>query len=186
MTIPVTVSLGTGALARRLFGPIYQIYYETFSKPPYQWPEGEAKEYRRRFENLVADPTFGIVIAQLNTELVGFAYGYTLRPSTRWWDGFIAPVPEEVTTEWEGRTFALVDFAVTEPVRGTGVGHRLHDTLLASRREERATLAMEPTAHQARAIYEHWGWRVVGRLRGPATDFAPEFDIMVLPLRSRR
>lgn len=43
---------------------------------------------------------------------------------------------------------------------------------------------MEPAAHDARTVYEQWGWQVVGRLRGPATDFAPEFDIMVrdLPL----
>lgn len=184
MTIPVTVSLGAAATARQLFESICHLYRETFSKPPYQWPEGEEEQYRRRLTLLVADPTFGIVVAQLRGELTGFAYGHTLRPGTTWWDGFITPVPKEVTMEWEGRTFALVDFAVAESARGTGVGRRLHDTLLGSRQEERATLAVEPDAHAARAVYEHWGWRVVGRLKGPATDSAPEFDIMVLPLRS--
>ncbi|WP_434582055.1 GNAT family N-acetyltransferase [Carbonactinospora thermoautotrophica] len=182
MTSAVTVSLGAAATARRLFEPIYRLYYETFSKPPYQWPEGEEEQYRRRFERLMGDPTFGIAVAQCGDELAGFAYGYTLRPDTKWWEGFVTPVPPEVTTEWEGRTFALIDFAVDESVRGKGVGRRLHDTLLGSRHEERATLAVEPQAHEARGIYEHWGWQVVGRLRGPATDFAPEFDIMVLPL----
>ncbi len=184
MNTGATVSLGTAATAGQLFEPIYQLYHATFSKPPYEWPEGETGQYRQRFEHLVADPTFGIAIAQRDANVVGFAYGYTLHSGTKWWDGFITPVPEDVTLEREGRTFALVDFAVAESVQGKGIGRRLHDVLLGSRQEERATLAMEPKAHQARAIYERWGWRVIGRLRGPATDFAPEFDIMVLPLQS--
>jgi GNAT superfamily N-acetyltransferase len=184
MNAKVTVSLGTAALARELFEPIYQLYYETFSKPPYEWPDGEAEQYSRRFENLINDPTFGFAVAQGGTGVVGFAYGHTLRPSTTWWDGFITPVAKEIVMEWENRTFALIDFAVAGSAQGAGVGRRLHDTLLRSRHEERATLAMEPRAHIARAIYEHWNWRVVGRLRGPASDFAPEFDIMILPLRS--
>jgi GNAT superfamily N-acetyltransferase len=183
MNTRVSVSLGNAASARQFSGSIYQLYYETFSKPPYEWPEGEAEQYQQRFGRMISDPTFGIAIAQLDAELVGFAYGYTLRPATKWWDGFITPVPDEITAERQGRTFALVDFAVAEPLRNKGIGRRLHDTLLRSRPEERATLAMETKATQARATYEHWGWQVVGRLRGPATDFSPEFDIMVLPFR---
>jgi GNAT superfamily N-acetyltransferase len=183
MNTSVTVSLGTATTARQLFESVYRLYHATFSKPPYQWPADEAEKYPQRFDYLVASPTFGIAIAQRNAEVVGFAYGHTLRRDTKWWDGFVTPVSEDVTMERAGRTFALVDFAVAESVRGTGIGRRLHETLLGSRQEERATLAMEPRAHQARAIYEHWGWRVIGRLRGPATDFAPEFDIMVLPLK---
>lgn len=180
----MSVSLIDSDTARQLFDSIFALYYETFSKPPYRWPEGEEEQFRIRFERLAADPAFGIAVGRVGTELVGFAYGYPLRTGTSWWDGFITPVPDAVTMEREGRTFALIDFAVAESVRGTGVGRKLHDTLLSSRQEERATLAMDPNAHQARAIYEHWGWQVVGRLRGPATDFSPEFDILVRPLRS--
>src|SRR5436190_10665081 len=183
MTSQVRVMLGTAATAEALFEQIYALYRETFSKPPYRWPAEEEVQYRERFPRMVSDPTFAIATAEAGDELLGFAYGRTLPLDTHWWEGFVTPVAEAVTTEWEGRTFGLIDFAVTESVRGQGIGRQLHDTLLASRQEERATLAMEPNAHQARAVYEHWGWRVVGRLRGPATDFAPELDIMVLPLR---
>jgi len=186
MSTRADVSLIPATTALHLFDSIFALYYDTFSKPPYQWPEGEAREYQIRFERLAADPTFGIAVAQIESNLVGFSYGYTLRTNTKWWDGFITPVPETVRAEWEGRTFALIDFAVAEPVRGTGIGRNLHDVLLDSRQEERATLAMEPRAHQARAVYEHWGWQVVGHLEGPTTDFAPEFDIMVHPLRADR
>ncbi len=182
----VVVQLGTAATANENMEPIFDLYYETFSKAPYQWPENEEAAFRRRLPRLAADPTFGIATAQAENNLVGFAYGYSLRPDTSWWNGFVTPVAEEVTAEWEGRTFAFIDFAVAEGWRRQGIGRRLHDTLLASRHEARATLAMEPTAREARVAYERWGWRVVGRLRGPATDFAPEFDILVraLPLLS--
>jgi GNAT superfamily N-acetyltransferase len=180
----VHVQLGTQTTVLEYGEPIFQLYYEAFSQPPHTWPENEETAFRQRLARLATNPTLGIVTALAEDNLLGFAYGYTLLPDTSWWHGFITPVPEEVTSEREGRTFALIDFAVTEAWRGHGIGRRLHDTLLASRSESRATLAVEPAAHQARAIYEHWGWRVVGRLRGPATDFAPEFDIMVrdLPL----
>lgn len=181
----ITIHLGAATTAQEHLEEIFQLYYETFSKPPYQWPKGEETAFRQRLPRLAADPTFGIATAQADDQLIGFAYGYALRPNTTWWNGFVTPVAEELTTEWEGRTFALIDFAVAEDWRGQGIGRKLHDTLLSSRHEARATLAMEPAAGEARTVYEHWGWQVVGRLRGPATDFAPEFDIMVRELLLR-
>jgi GNAT superfamily N-acetyltransferase len=180
----VRVLLDSPAIVHKYEEPIFQLYYETFSKPPYRWPRDEETAFRQRLTRLAHDATFGIATARTDEELVGFAYGYALRPDTSWWQGFVTSVPDQLTIEWEGRTFALIDFAVAAARRGQGIGRRLHDTLLNSRHESRATLAMEPAAHEARRIYEHWGWRVVGRLRGPATDFAPEFDIMArdLPL----
>jgi GNAT superfamily N-acetyltransferase len=183
MNAGVTISPINAAGIRALFDPIFRLYHEEFSKPPYKWPECEDEQYRLRFDSLTADATFGAAVARIDLELVGFAYGRTLPPGTKWWDGFIEPVAKDITEEWPNRTFALIDFAVAERVQGTGVGRRLHDALLAGRGEERATLAMEPEAQNARLIYEHWGWQVIGRLKGPAADFAPEFDIMVLPLR---
>lgn len=178
----VQIQLGDPKTVQEYDESIFRLYYETFSEPPYRWPDNEEAAFRRRLARLATDATFGIAIAQIDGGLIGFAYGYTLRPDTSWWNDFVTPVPEELTTEWEGRTFALIDFAVAGNWRGRGVGRKLHNALLSSRHESRATLAMEPAADKARAAYEDWGWRVVGRLRGPVTDFAPEFDIMVRDL----
>ncbi|MGH3887638.1 MAG: GNAT family N-acetyltransferase [Pseudonocardiaceae bacterium] len=169
---PSSVRAQLGAAATAQDGAHLSAVLRDIFEAPYQWPDNEETQFRRQLSRLATDATFGIATAQTDDELVGFAYGYTLRPDTTWWDGFVTPVPEELTKERERRAFALIDFAVAEGWRRHGIGRRLHDTLLTSRHEARATLAVEPAAHEARAVYERWSWRVVGRLRGPATDFA--------------
>jgi GNAT superfamily N-acetyltransferase len=82
--------------------------------------------------------SFSIATATHNDQLIGFAYGITLPPDTGWWSGLPDDVPDDITTESPGGTFALIDFAVHEDWRGKGIGRQLHDRLLASRHEERA------------------------------------------------
>lgn len=178
-----TVELGTSTTAEELFEPICELYDAVFSVPPHYWKPDESEQHRRRLRDLMARPTFGIAVATLHGELVGFAYGSQLSPETKWWEGFITPVSKDITTEWPGRTFALIDLAVENDWRGQGLGRKLHDTLLGSRDEERATLASQPSSTGVQAMYERWGWRNVGRLEGAPTDSAPQFDIFVKPLR---
>ncbi len=111
---PVTVSLGDRITARALFDPICQLYDEIFSVPPFHWNPDESEQHRRRFKVAIASLGFGITTAVTDDELVGFAYGYQLPVSTRWWEGFLEPVPAELTTEYEGRTFAVIDLAVRQ------------------------------------------------------------------------
>lgn len=58
-----TIHLGTATTAQEHLEEIFQLYYETFSKPPYQWPKGEETAFRQRLPRLAADPTFGIATA---------------------------------------------------------------------------------------------------------------------------
>jgi GNAT superfamily N-acetyltransferase len=87
---------------------------------------------------------------------------WPLGPDTRFWQNFIEPVPEELSREWPGRTFILVDLAFDEAWRGQGLGRELTQKLLASRREQRAVLSVQPTATDTQAFYVHLGWRKVG------------------------
>lgn len=64
------------------------------------------------------DLTFGISVALSGTDVVGFTYGHRLLTDHRWWERFTTPVPSEVTREWDGRTFALIDIGVSERWRG--------------------------------------------------------------------
>ncbi|MFI1996885.1 GNAT family N-acetyltransferase [Actinoplanes sp. NPDC020271] len=71
----------------------------------------------------------------------------------------------------------LFDFAVHPTARGHRVGKALHDRLLASRAEQRATLTLQPTATDTKAIYQHWGWHQVGQMEGGSAAAAPMFDV---------
>jgi GNAT superfamily N-acetyltransferase len=133
--------------------------------------------HRERLLRLLDDPSFGVAVASLGDELVGFAYGLTVLPDTRRWSGLLEPVSAEMAREWPGRTFLLFDYGVRLAYRGRGIGRRLHDTLLGSRPEERATLTVQPTAIDTKRIYEHWGWYQVGQVDGRATAAAPRFDV---------
>jgi ribosomal protein S18 acetylase RimI-like enzyme len=137
---------------------VCELYDAVFSAPPFFWREDESQLHRERLGQLLGEPSFGIAVAQAGDELVGFAYGFTVAADTQRWARLNPPAPAEVTAEWPGRTFLLFDYAVRDRHRGRGVGRRLHDGLLGSRREERATLTVQPTATATKAIYEHWGW----------------------------
>jgi GNAT superfamily N-acetyltransferase len=173
------IHLGGADLARPLVESICELYDEVFSRPPFFWREDESALHRERLLRLLGDPSFGIAVARADDELVGFAYGFTAPPDTNRWSNLIGPVPPELTVEWPSRTFVLFDFAVRQPYRGHGIGRELHDALLGSRREERASLSVEPPAAETKAIYEHWGWRKVAQSIGGPTAAAPIFDVYV-------
>ncbi len=179
------VELGGAATAAAHFEEICRIYEDVFSRPPFAWDEHEGQRQRESLRHLMADPSFAVAVASAGQDTVGFAYGIRVPPDTRRWQGFVTPVPEEVTAEWEGRTFAVVDMAVRQQWRGRGLGRRLLETLVGSRDEERATLTVEPAAEATKAFYQHLGWRRVGRKRTGEGFFIPFFDVYVLPLAGK-
>ncbi len=89
------------------------------------------------------------------------------------------------TEETGSRTFALCELLVRAPWRGRGLGHALHDEILARRSEDRATLLVEKDNVTALAAYTRWGWAKLGELR-PSWPGAPELDALILPLAARR
>jgi GNAT superfamily N-acetyltransferase len=177
VTADVRVETGGAELARPLLNPICNLYDGAFSAPPFFWREDESELHRQRLLRLLDDSTFGIAVAQTADELVGFAYGFTVPPDTARWSNLVEPAEPTLTAEWPGRTFLLFDYAVQASWRGRGIGRRLHDTLMGSRNEERATLTVQPTAIDTKRIYEHWGWWQVGQVEGGPTSAAPVFDV---------
>src|SRR5215471_14835181 len=74
-------------------------------------------------------------------------------------------LPDEVTAEHPGRTFALTELLVRASWRRQGIGHSLHDLILSRRGEERATLTVHPAAGAAQNAFQSWGWQKVARTR---------------------
>ena len=140
-----------------------------------------------RFRVLRRQPGFVLAEARHGGYLVGYAFGMPLRPSTSWWRHLTTPLPDEVTAEHPGRTFALVELLVRASWRRQGIAGTLHDLILAHRPEERATLTVLPTAAPAQQAFRKWGWRRVARTRndGPGSPVA-DLLILALPAEAAR
>jgi GNAT superfamily N-acetyltransferase len=128
-------------------------------------------------------PGFVLAEARHGGYLVAYASGLPLRPSTSWWKDLTTPLPDNVTAEYPGRTFALTELLVRQSWRRQGIGRALHDRILDGRAEERATLTVPPGAAAAQAAFRSWGWRRLARTRGQGQD-APVLDVLLtgLPL----
>ena len=143
--------------------------------------DDEAARFAGRFRVQRRQPGYVLAEARHGGYLVGYAAGFPLRPSTSWWRNLTTPLPDEVTAEHPGRTFAVVDLLVRASWRRQGIGAALHGLVLASRPEERATLTVAPSAAPAQHAFRAWGWRKVARTRDPAPG-SPVADVLVTPL----
>lgn len=135
----------------------------------------------RRFQVWRRHPGSALAEARHGGYLVGYASGMPLRSSTSWWKDVTTPLPAETTTEYPGRTFALTELVVRPAWRRQGIARALHDLIIGSRREERATLTVSPGATSAQIAFRNWGWHKVARTRGPGSG-SPVLDVLIIPL----
>lgn len=142
------------------------LHAEVYADPPYGLQD-DAARFADRFRVQRRQPGFVLAEARHGGYLVGYAAGMPLRPSTSWWRDLTTPLPEEITTEHPGRTFAVVDLLVRASWRRQGIAQTLHDLILADRPEERAALTVLPAATAAQNAFQKWGWRKVARTRDP-------------------
>ena len=168
----LTYQLLDGGQAAARAEEFHELHAEVYADPPYRLAGDE--DYPRRFAVQRRQPGFALAEARNGGYLVGYAAGMPLRPSTSWWRELTAPLPDDVTAEHPGRTFALTDLLVRASWRRQGIARDLHDLILAGRPEERATLTVLPAASAAQSAFRAWGWRKAGRTRpegeGPVRD----------------
>jgi GNAT superfamily N-acetyltransferase len=116
----------------------------------------------------------------------GFAFGYPLpNGDAHWWAGLRPEPPEGFAAKTGARTFVLAEIEVRGSLQGGGVGRRLHDLLLGGRAEERATLAVNPASEAAHAVYQRWGWEMVGQVPGSSGDYFDAYDLFVIALQDQ-
>jgi GNAT superfamily N-acetyltransferase len=178
----ITFELLGGAQAASRSAELRDLHAEVYADPPYQRQE-DAGEIARRLRVWCRQPGFALAQARSGGYLIGYAAGMPLRPSTSWWAGLTTPLPEDVTAEYPGRTFALTDLVVRASWRRQGVARDLHDLILADRTEERATLTVLPAATPAQHAFAAWGWQKIARTRG-ADSGAPVSDVLLTTLRA--
>ncbi len=147
-------------------------------------PSGEKTDaFRDRATGALGAKNYELVTARTNDgQLIGFGFGYSLRPERGWWDGLTPEPPAGFSVETGTRTAVLAEIEVRQSWQGQGIGRALHDAFLARRPEERATLACNPVATHTHAIYDRWGWTNVGRVPGKPGAYFREYVHFVLEL----
>jgi ribosomal protein S18 acetylase RimI-like enzyme len=161
---------------RKILLDVYEdVYRERLDDPFFSTPK-----YWERLQGYASRQGFAFTMGRLGPEPVGYALGYTLPAGSGWWRGLKSDVDPSELNEDGHRTFALNEIMVLEQWRRRGFARRLHDQLLVSRAEKRATLLVLPDNTPAQAAYVSWGWRKLGNLK--PFDDSPTYDAMVLPL----
>ncbi|HEU5421601.1 MAG TPA: GNAT family N-acetyltransferase [Streptosporangiaceae bacterium] len=182
----ITLQLGARPEAVRDAGELQELAAEVYAAPPYRQDELDAARFAGRLAVRQRQPGFALAEARHGGYLVGFALGMPLRPSTSWWREVTTPLPDDVTAERPGRTFALAELVVRAAWRRQGIGRDLHDLILAGRREERATAAVLPAATAAQRAAREWGWQKVARTQEPGDPAGPVLDVLVRALPGGR
>ena len=152
----ITFQLLDGPQAAAHADELQALHAEVYADPPYLRTD-DAAMFADRFRVQRRQPGFVLAEARHGGYLVGYAAGMPLRPSTSWWRDLTTPLPEEVTAEHPGRTFALVELLVRASWRRQGIARTLHDLVLADRPEERATLTVLPAATAAQNAFARMG-----------------------------
>lgn len=158
---------------------VRNLYAEVYAEPPYYEGPADVVDFVAGWPQRVRQPHFRLVVAWEGDELVGFSFGHQLPTQTGWWDGALTPLPDHITTEYAGRTFAIIELAVRRRYRRRGVARRMYAGLTAGLTEERITLLVRPDAPAPRHAYRSWGYRTVGRIQ-PFPD-GPVYDAMIKP-----
>ncbi|MFK3983034.1 GNAT family N-acetyltransferase [Micromonospora sp. NPDC050397] len=152
------------------------IYLAVYAEPPYNsgslW---SADAFADRTRRQATHPGFSFVVARRGEKVLGFSFGLPFAAG-RWWSGEASDPPEHIL---HAEKFAVIELVLLKEWRGLGIGHQMHDRLLAGRNEAYAVLTAMPTAH-ARQMYQRWGWHQVGTARH--TPDSPLLDALVLPL----
>lgn len=145
-------------------------------------PLAGRQEFAGFLDHWAARDGFVCVVAYEAGQVVGYGYGAPLTTGSAWWST-VEPRPDPgFAAETGARTFALSELMVRAPWRGTGAARRIHDELLIGRGEERVTLLVHKAHPKVRALYERWGYRLVGEMT-PSFPNAPRLCAMVLRLR---
>ncbi len=142
-----------------------------------------ADRFQDRLNWHLSEPNWGAVVGYVDDQPVGYTYGASRSANASYWQ-HVSPTPvAEFARETGTRTFALFELMVRAPWRKTGVSRTLHDELVCSRHEDRVCLFVEHDHPKVRALYETWGYAIVGVSR-PRPE-APVYDVMVLDRSDR-
>lgn len=178
----LTLAHHTSTEAAQLMDELCDAYADAYGAVPGEDTREKSSAFRDRATGALKARNYSLVTARVGGQLVGFAFGHSLRPERGWWDGLSPEPPAGFTEETGSRTVVLAEIEVRRAWQGHGIGRVIHDAFLSERPEERATLASNPKAIDTHALYERWGWQKMGLVPGKPGAYYREYVRFVLPL----
>jgi len=118
----------------------------------------------QRLEWTAQAPGFAATVGYVGDQLAGTVMGCPLPPETLWWRDLRSAADPDLAREWPGRTFAVCEAFVLPEFQRQQVGVALFSQLLASRTEERASLAVADSNSRVLRSMRVLGWQHVGDL----------------------
>ncbi|MEV7287752.1 GNAT family N-acetyltransferase [Streptomyces sp. NPDC093252] len=161
MTTTPTIEFRAFTTLDDIRGDLIDVYAEVRA-PLLHLPNYAVTAFGERLDRHGNEPGFTAVLAYANAFPVGYAYGNTIEHGNRYWQ---RTSPEPATEFTNHPAIALKEIGVRPAWRGTGTARRLHDTLLATRKEPYVTLMVNPAAGDGKvhALYRSWGYQDIGR-----------------------
>lgn len=143
-------------------------------------PFSSRNAFAERLTRHILRTGFRLTTGWIDGELVGYSYG--TRPDARTWLGAaIATAHPEIADV--PSLFVVNELMVRRSWQNTGIGRLLHNAMIADIPDiHRVGLYMRPDNLPAQTLYARLGYNRLGRHR--PRDEAPEFDVMILDLRS--
>lgn len=181
-SIELVLAHHDSAEAVGLLDELSDAYADAYGELPGEDTGEKSSAFHNRATKALEAPNYSLVTGRVGGELAGFAFGYSLRRGTSWWDGLQPEPPEGFTVETGARTGVMAEIEVRRAWQGQGIGRRLHDAFLSHRSEERATLATNPNADSTHALYNGWGWQRLGTVPGGPGAYYPEYVLFLRPL----
>ncbi|NYV73471.1 GNAT family N-acetyltransferase [Streptomyces sp. UH6] len=182
MTSAPTVELRTATTLNPVRDDLIDTYAEVRA-PLLQLPNYNIVSFGERLDRHGSEPGFLAVLAYVDGQPVGYAYGNRIEHGDRYWLR-TSPAPDPAYTERPA--VAVKEIGVRPAWRGTGCARRIHEAFLAARDEPFATLMVNPAAGDGKvhALYRSWGYADIGRSQpSPAS---PVLTVMVRPTRGEQ
>jgi ribosomal protein S18 acetylase RimI-like enzyme len=121
--------------------------------------------HRDLFDRHAGRDGYRLAVAMDGLTVAGFSWGYVGERGQYWTDLVCAALPASVTDQWVGGHFEFVELAVSPGYRRRGLGHALHDTVLAGTSRQCLLSTADDPDDAAVRLYVSRGWRKLGVLR---------------------
>lgn len=141
-------------------------YLAAFSQPPYGEGPADGEAFAERVRRYAGERDgFRFVTARSDDgQLAGLCLAVLARPGDWWRDQVASTLHPAVGGRWLGDLcLEIVHVAVIPAAQRHGVGHLMHDVLIAGRPAPTGVLNCNPAAEPAKRFYLQHGWTAITR-----------------------